>query len=373
MIASYDLKNVVRDLTEELSIVVQRQPTLISLIPHAAPNQYAHSPTHEWLEDIVSPEVDTLAADLDASATSMTVTDGTKFQPGMVLTFEGSEELVKVTAVSGNTLTVVRGYAETPKEAHSSGTEVKIIARPRDEGTLPGDDNPGALPGTEWNQTQIFDITVKVTRTAQNTAQYGIDNLINHRVSQGLQVISRRMNNAIIYGRRVKRVEGVEPGMMGGILYFLKQPGGNVVNAAGSDLTQKLLNDAIEKIALDGGNPNVLVCNTTQARKISAFNANNIVIQREDQTAGNFVARFVSDLPAGIITTIVVDTNFPKDKIAILDTSRLRLVPLRGSTIRDFDATPPGADFIARRILGEYTLEVRNAKQAHGLLEGLAY
>jgi len=373
MLGSYDLKDIIRDLTDELSIIVQRQPTLISLIPHAAPPQYAKAPTHEWLEDIVSPEVDTLTADLDATSTSMSVADGTKFQPGMVLTFEGSDELVKVTAVSGNTLTVVRGYGGTTAETHNANTEVKIIARPRDEGTLPGDDNPGALPGTEWNQTQIFDITVKVTRTAQNTAQYGINNLINHRVSQGLQVISRRMNNAIIYGRRIKRVEGVEPGMMGGILYFLKQPGGNIVNAAGNDLTQTLLNDTIEKIVQDGGSPNVLVCNTTQARKISAFNANNIIIQREDQTAGNFVARFVADLPAGVITTIVVDTNFPKDKIAILDTSRLRLVPLRGSTIRDFDATPPGADFIARRILGEYTLEVRNAKQAHGLLEGLAY
>ena len=373
MLMSYELKNVVRDLTDELSMVIQRQPTLISLIPHAAPDQYARSSKHEWLEEIMSPEVDTLAADVTADATTITVTNGKKFQVGMVLTFEGSDEVVKVTAVSENTLTVKRGYGETTPEVHSAGTEVKIIARPRDEGTLPGDDNPGELPGAEWNQTQIFDITVRVTRTSQETEQYGIDDLITYRVRQGLQIISRRMNNAIIFGRRVKRVEKVEPGMMGGILYFLKQPGGNVVNGAGADLNQKLLNDAIEEVFKDGGSPNVLVCNTTQARKISAFNANNIIIQREDQTAGNFVARFVSDLPAEVITTIVVDPNFPKDKIAILDTSKLRLVPLRGSTVKDFDATPNGADFIARRILGEYTLEVKNAKQGHGLIENLAY
>ena len=373
MIGSYDLKEVKRDLTDIVTVIMQQQPTLISLIPHAAPPQYARNPKHEWLEDVLSPEVDTLAADVAATDTTITVADGTKFRPGMVIVFEGHDEMMKVTAVSGNTLTVVRGYAGTTAEAISSGTEVKIVARPQAEGTLPGDDTSAKLPGAEWNQTQIFDYTAKVTRTALNTSHYGIDNLINYKVKEGLQIITRRMNNACIYGRRVARVEGTEPGMMGGILYFLKQPGGNVVNAGGTDLTQKILNDAIEKIVLDGGNPNVLVCNTTQARKISAFNTNNIVIQREDQTAGNFVARFVADLPAGVITTIVVDTNFPKDKIAILDTSRLRLVPLAGSTLSDEDATPPGADFIARRILGEYTLEVRNAKQAHGLIEGLAY
>jgi hypothetical protein len=373
MLKSYDLKEVVRDLTDELSVIAQKQPTVISLIPHATPNQYAINSKHEWLEDVLSPEVDALAANVTASATTITVANGKKFQPGMVIVIEGSEEMMKVTSVSGNTLTVNRGYAETTAEEHSAGKEIKIVARPRDEGTLPGDDNPGSLPGAEWNQTQIFDITVKVTRTAQMTSVYGVNDLIKYRVKQGLEIISRRMNNAVIYGRRLQRVEGSEPGMMGGILYFLKQSGGNVVNAAGADLTQKLLNDTIERIAQDGGTPNVIFCNTTQARKISAFNANNIIIQREDKTAGNFVARFVSDLPAGIITTIVVDMNFPKDKVSILDTSRLRLVPLKGSTIQDFDATPNGADFIARRILGEYTLEVRNAKEAHGVLENLSY
>lgn len=373
MIGSYDLKEVKRDLTDIVTTIMQQQPTLISLIPHAAPPQYARSSKHGWLEDVMSAEVDVLTADATADATTLSVADGTKFRVGMVLVFEGHDEMVKVTGISGNTLTVVRGYAGTTAEALSSGTEVKIVARPQNEGTLPGDDTSAKLPGVEWNQTQIFDYTAKVTRTALNTSHYGIDNLITYKVKEGLQIITRRMNNACIYGRRVQREEGSEPGMMGGILYFLKQDGGNVVNAAGADLSQKLLNDAIEKIALDGGTPNVLVCNTTQARKISAFNVNNIIVQREDQTAGNFVARFVSDLPAGIITTIVVDTNFPKDKIAILDTSRLKLVPLAGSTLSDFDATPPGADFIARRILGEYTLEVKNAKQAHGLIEGLAY
>ena len=368
---SYDFQNVVRDLSDILNVVVAKQPTLISLIPQAGNNQEATNTKHEWLEDTVEPEATTLTSALDTTSTTVQVADGSIFQPEMIITIEGSDEVMKVTGVSGNTLTVVRGYGETTAESHSANSEVKIISRPAEEGSDPGDD-PGKYPETEWNQTEIFDYTARVSTSAQSVKQYGIENALNYRVRQAIEKITRRMNNAIIFGRRVLRTK-TERGTMGGILYFLKQPGGNVINAAGSDLTRKLLNDTIEKIYLKGGSPDLIVCNTTQARKISAFNANNITIQREDQTAGNFVARFVADLPAGVITTIVVDTNFPKDKIAILDTSRLRLVPLAGSTLTDFDATPNGADFIARRILGEYTLEVKNAKQAHGVLENLAY
>jgi len=368
---SYTLKNVVRDLSDILELVVARHPTLISLIPQAGNNQEATNTKHEWLEDTLEPEASVLTQDVSATATTINVADGSIFQPEMVITVEGSDEVMKVTAVSGNTLTVTRGWGGTTAEAHSANSEVKIISRPAEEGSDPGDD-PGKYPTTEWNQTEIFDYTAKISTTAQAVKQHGIDNALNYRVRQAVERITRRMNNAIIFGRRVPRSTS-ERGTMGGILYFLKQNGGNVVNAAGSDLTQKLLNDTIEKIYLKGGSPNVLVCNTTQARKISAFNTNNIVIQREDQTAGNFVARFVADLPAGVITTIVVDPNFPKDKIAILDTSRLKLVPLRGQKLKDVDATIPGALYVARRVYGEYTLEVRNAKQAHGLLENLAY
>ena len=368
---SYEFQNVVRDLSDILSVVVAKQPTLISLIPQAGNNQEATNTKHEWLEDVMEAEATKLASDLNATSTTVQVVNGSIFQPGMVITVEGSDEVMKVTGVSGNTLTVVRGYGETTAESHPANAEVKVISRPAEEGSDPGDD-PGKYPETEWNQTEIFDYTVRVSTSAQAVKQYGIENALNYRVRQAIERITRRMNNAIIFGRRILRTK-TERGSMGGILYFLKQPNGNVVNAAGSDLTQKLLNDAIEKIYLKGGTPNLIVCNTTQARKISAFNANNIIVQREDQTAGNFVARFVADLPAGVITTIVVDPNFPKDKVAILDTSRLKLVPLRGNRLQDKDATIPGALYFARRVFGEYTLEVRNAKQAHGLLEGLAY
>ena len=365
---SYSYQNIKRDLSDAISLVSQAEPTLISLV--TVGGEPARATKHEWLEDVLEPEGDTLSAAVDASATSLSVADGTKFVEGMVLAFEGYDEIMKVTAVSGNTLTVVRGYGGTTPEAMAAGTEIKIVSRPRPEATDPGDDRTRE-PGVEWNQTEIFDYTVKVSKTAQAIKIYGIDNLINYQVNNALKILSRRMNNALIYGRRVQRAAN-EPGSMGGILQFVGQAGGNVFDAAGASLTSELLNDAIEEIVRKGGRPNVLLANTVQARKISAFNVANLQIERSDTTAGNVVYRFVNDLPMGIITTIVVDINFPKGKLAILDTSRIRVCPLEGRGMSDEDATPPGADYIGRRVLGEYTAEIKNAKEAHGLITNLA-
>ncbi|MCD6502165.1 hypothetical protein J7L01_06140, partial [bacterium] len=82
---------------------------------------------------------------------------------------------------------------------------------------------------------------------------------------------------------------------------------------------------------------------------------------------------FVGDLPLGMVERIVVDTAFPQDKVAILDSSKLALVPMRGRAFQDVPATPSAAaDYVARRIIGEYSLEVRNSLQAHGVIKGLA-
>ena len=78
--------------------------------------------------------VTTLAAGIDAAVTSVTVQDGSVF-PALVgsnytyVTFEnplGETEIVKVTAISGNTLTVVRAQDNTTARVFSSGSKCEL-------------------------------------------------------------------------------------------------------------------------------------------------------------------------------------------------------------------------------------------------------
>jgi hypothetical protein len=79
----------------------------------------------------------TLAAGINSSVTSIAVTDGSVFptitgSDHFYVTFDDTtnKEIVKVTARSGNTLTVVRGHDNTTARAFSSGdkAELRIVA-----------------------------------------------------------------------------------------------------------------------------------------------------------------------------------------------------------------------------------------------------
>lgn len=151
---------------------------------------------------------------------------------------------------------------------------------------------------------------------------------------------------------------------------FLKNAAGNSVDAASSAISQTIMNNAFELFHNNGGmNVSLIVCHPVQARKISAFNTtgNNPQVRREDTTTGSYVTTYVSD--QGDIVQILADRNFDKDKIALLDMTRIQVVPLR--PFQDSNAANNGDDFEARRILGEYTLEVRNAANCHTYIYGL--
>ena len=295
----------------------------------------------------------------------------------MILGFVGYDEQMKVLSVSGDVLTVQRGYGDTTPEAMTSGTVVKILYIPAAEGTEPGDDS-WTEPGTEYNFTQIFTRTIRVSNTVRNSRHLVFEDIIDRAVRDGLIQLQMEMNHAAIFGRRyADPADPTVPRTMGGVLYFVDRSGGNVHDAGGAELSPTMMNDLLEEIAKDGGQPNLILVGTKQARKISSFNLTSgsapIVRTRlTDTRTGSAVYEFVGDLPLGMIETIVVDVNFPDDRVMFLDTRRLALVPMENRALSDFDATPAGADFVARRILGEYTLEVRNSLQAHGIIKNLA-
>jgi hypothetical protein len=107
---------------------------------HGAPEGWASgSPTHFFLNpgntagnaklvnvyplpSAAYVDTSTLNEALNASDPTVTVTDGAKFAAGQVIQIDAEQLLV--TAVSGNDLTVTRGYNGTTGAAHESGTPI---------------------------------------------------------------------------------------------------------------------------------------------------------------------------------------------------------------------------------------------------------
>lgn len=371
MLFTYAFQDQVRDLSNALSVVVQSQPTLLSMIEVVTdPNQFAHNHKHEWNEDKLTPQADTTTGAVLAAAVSVPVTDGTRFKVHDIWVNTNTDERIRVTAIAANTLTVTRAVGGTDT-AMALGDELRLVARPQAEGSDPGDD-AGQQPVTQFNYTQIIDRTAVVSRSSQGTKKYGIESQIDYQVNVHMDQIARELNNTVIFGVRTQRSATVR-GSMGGVLSFLDQAGANKIDAAAGAVSKTLLNSALEKAFANGAGKLVAVCHQAQARKITALDSNYQIV-RSDRTSGKVIYEYQGDIPGGAQTpaAIVVDPNYSKKRVDFVDVSRLRLVPFTEGNLRDFDATKNGADNIARRMLGEMTLEVKNALEMHASLQNLA-
>lgn len=373
---SYDYVNDIRDLSDNFMQVIKASPVLSTMI---SVNGVAKNTKHEFLEDVVSQMTRTIKAAtpyvIGAGEITLTSNVGTKV--GDVLEFELTTGAMgtlfaKVTAVDvGGEKISISVYGGSTDQNMAAGTIVNLQSRAKNEGTEAIADN-GYEPSTEYNYTQIFDRTAKVSLTSIEIPKYGIGGALNYQIDRQLMDIAYEMNRTMLRSPRVQRTSSIA-GTMGGIMWFLQAATGNKVNATGAGISQTLINDAFEIAGLNGANGiAVLLCNPVQARKIAAFNVagNNPVVQRTDTTTGSYVTTYVSD--QGNVVTIVADRNFDKDKVALLDMSKITLVPLQNRQMQDKDATPAGADYVARRIIGEYTLEVKNASTSHAYIYGLA-
>jgi len=374
---SYEYQNKIRDLSEAFNQIVQKSPVLSFMVANSG---IAYNTKHEWLEDVISQQGTVLTAWYTAADGSLTVDDSSFAQVGDILIAElstGASTTVqwKVDAVvDANTLTVSVLTGSTDEDV-ANGAKIKLISRPRQEGSSPVFEN-GTEPSVEYNYTQIFDRSAKVSKTSNAISMYGIENALDYQVQNQLKYLAMELNNAIIHGIRAERTVS-EQGRLWGILYFLQNATGNKVDASWGALSATILNNAFEKGYNNGAtNMNTIMCNTTQARKISALNTSgdNPIIQRGDTQAGGYVMSFVSDLPVagGLVSNIVVDQSFPQDKVALLDMSKIKLATLQWRQMQDFDATNPGVDFVSRRIIGEMTLEMKNAGESHILINDLS-
>jgi hypothetical protein len=376
---SYEYANKIRSVDQAFQQMIQSSPTFLSLIN---PNGMTPINTkHEWLEDEVTPFSSAITSfDTDGDGTGVNVASTAGLIAGSIIgvrkpTGASVTEIMKVASVDSATdLTVVRDYGGSTGVLLVVGDILFLISSPKNSGTN-ASPTAGQEPDTNYNYVEIFDDTISIPGTTMEMGMYGIDNIINYQMGVRMQQLAYRLNNAAIFGRRVAR-SASENGTMGGILQYME---GGIVDTTGGAISSTIINNVLEDVYVAGGYaPRLaMLMNTNQARKVSAFlkAANEPIIYKNDsgfQTAGYAVNKFQGDLPTvngSFITDVVVDPNFPKDQIAILNMNKIELNYLR--QLKDEDATPKGYDGVQRRILTELTMTVKDGQTAHGLITGL--
>ena len=375
---SYDFSNNQRSIQTAFDLLVSSYPTLLSKIRRGAP---ATSTKEEWLEDSLSPQSTAIASfdtGTTSTATGINVTSTSGMQAGQLLRFTSTAgadrgEVVQIASVDSATdLTVVRAYGSSTAFSLVTGDYVYNLSKPSNEGST-ATVTDSTEPTTNYNYTQIFDRTAKLTRTAQQINNYGNANTMAYQLNKKMIEIMMEINSQIIYGERVQRSSSAQ-GTFGGLIAFTRN--GNI-DTTGSALSKTIINNMLEAIWSDGvmASNFLLVCAPNQARKISAFNTAGtnplVTVSPDSKVTGGYIQRFIGDLPSqnGFSADILVEPTFPKDKIALVDLNSIELAYLKDFTTTD--ATTPGADFTAQRILGELTVRIKNGTKAHALATGL--
>lgn len=377
MLYPYQFTNVKRDLSPDLALILKDSPLLISLI---AVGNRIHNIKHEWIEDALESDTDVSAGILVPSGTVLVVADSSKYRVNAQVKYEDYDEVMRVTAIgSGGSLTVERDFGGFGKALGGTGTvasgkDLRIIGRPRPDAEEHGTDE-SHLVSSAWNAVGIVERFVKVPKSVENLQHYAINDFLEYQISLREQAIVRELNEWLIYGVRNLATSSVADEAVnsaGGLNYFHNLAGtSKIVDHAGGTLTQTMINDVIEEIVQAGGNPDVILCNTSQGRKISALNQGNLQVARQDTQAGQVVYTFQSDLQnLGRIQNIVIDVTFPQNKIAIFEKGKIQMLPFE--PLYDEDATPNGADYVARQMRGKYTFEFKNAAETIGVIDQLS-
>lgn len=169
------------------------------------------SKIHYWFmkQPYSSKLIASAAAAANNSATSITVDKGAVVEPSSVIMNTKTNEYMFVSAVSGNTLTVVRGFAESTAAAVTQNDELLYLGTAKKEGSLAP--NPKYRRGVpRMNYSQIFRNGWGTTRTAEHI-KFITGNKVTENKEDAVSMHAQDIEMALLLGRKsLNQVDGSE-------------------------------------------------------------------------------------------------------------------------------------------------------------------
>lgn len=336
-----------------------------------------------WLDGYKGADSSALNGAKLATDTTLTVDDGSVFRVGMLIAPAGSEEVIIVTAVSGNDLTVERGFGGTTAADIADNIVITIDSVGRKENSLKENDTIWT-PETTENYFQTMDTSLEFSRRALATLQHGNTNDLTFQLAERLRQLAINMDRTLIRGRKATHGAGDDLiSYTGGLRYFIEQSGvtGLNVDHAAAALTLDAIQDLNAEIVKQGGMATHIAVGINKARELNTLVSANYSSQRLSDFVADegAVMQLPSDLPlVGNVTTIVVDTNLDDTELVIYDASKLSVIPMGANNAdasgdwRTLDATQPGQDGVAARIIGDFGMEIRQSKANMARLYNIA-
>jgi uncharacterized protein DUF5309 len=377
--AGATLPEIAEDVSDIVGIVSPHETPLLDLL--GDPRQSAQSTVHEWLEDNLLPNSDTINQTVFSpdplTEAAITVDNVGRFQIGDQLRPDGSLEVMLVLGITGSLLAVTRGYGGTTPEAIADNQVLHILGN----AALEGDDRPATRFTSrtrKQNFTQIFTASVEVSGSQQASHQLGVADEFDYQKQERLRELLRDLENCVINGvaptttpegnASVRRtMNGIIPAIASNIF----EPGvGQIPLGLGTgldELSEEVLNAALRLIwEQSNGIVDTILVGGKQKRKINSFVGDKRGFVPGDDKFRDLVSVYESDFG---VAQVVMSRWVPMDTVVLLDSSRLNVVPLQQRSFH-FKQLASSGDSEIGQVIGEYTLEMRN-ENAHGILTNL--
>lgn len=324
-----------------------------------------------WNEDSLNATVVTNAAALDASETTLNVGSGQglRLRIGALLLDEaiGKTEVMQVTAISTDAITVVRGVGDSAPagEAHAAGASYRIIGMPVQEGNSDVTDR-SVTRVRKSNVFQIFKAEVEVSGTTKAVKSAGVPNEFNYQIAQRMLELKRQLAMSHLTGVKIASGSDTVYRSMDGVRNVVRI-GGNVITTSEA-LSEAAVNALATLIWNDGGEADLAVGHESQMSKFAELYKDKIRLAPSDRQVGRFITKFLTD--KGVEIDLLTDRWAQRGDLLLLDSKRLALHTLQGRAMHMEPLAKTG-DADRAMIIGEYSNSVRNAGEAHALHSGL--
>jgi hypothetical protein len=373
--AGSTLPEAAEDVSDLVAINSPHETPLLDAL--GDPARAAHSTVHEWLEDSLLPNSDTINDNSYANAVTdvqFVVDHADRFRVGDQIKMQTKSEIMLVSGVNTgtNTLTVTRGYGGSTAEALVDDATVVIVGN----AALEGDDAAAArftARSRQTNYTQIFTSTVEVSGSELAVRQIGVRDELDYQKVQRTRELLRDLENSVLNGRApaanqqgssaVRRtMRGI--GSMISTNVFVPDTNGFPPELS---LSEAQLNYALRQIwQSSNGHVDLIVVGGNVKRQINQFVATNRAFSPTSDTYRDRVTYYESDFG---VCKVVLSRWVPPGQVFLLDSSRIDVLPLAGRSFHYKPLATTG-DRDSGQVIGEYTLELRN-ENAHGVITGL--
>lgn len=361
------------DMSKSIALLQPSKAPLITLTKRLA-TETTYNPIFHWLEDDLVARWDAInnAAGYDNVATSIVVDTGDLFNVGDIVKVPRTEEIMRVTAVSTNTLTVVRGYGTTAAAALVDNDPLVIIGNAFKEGSLSASPKTG-LTSTVFNYTQIFKTAVQVSKTQEASKLYGGSDRAYQRKKKGIEH-AVDIERAAWFGEKSEHVSGEEIiRTTGGVLGFIS------ATCETYDASNSLTEDNFEKEFLEdlfkyGSDKKTMFCSSRVISVINSWGRDKLQTVVGEDTYGLAIMKYVSAHGELLLVKHPLFEGAVYGKMGVaLDLENVKYRPLEGrDTKLETNIQPNDADYYLDQYLTEAGFMIKLPK-THGIIKNVDF